>query len=85
MGMHTQAPHLEEVLDPLWVVAVALPADPLHLLDLARLAGGLDVLEVDVLVLTEVDHTTQEEVQACRMGEREGEEEWQGRGEVCRY
>ena len=35
--------NLEEVLDPLWVVAVALTADPLHLLHLSRLAGGLQV------------------------------------------
>lgn len=79
--MHTPAPHLEEVLDPLWVVAVALPADPLHLLDLARLAGSLDVLEVDIWVLTEVNHTTKEEVQACRMGGEGGRGGVTGEGE----
>ena len=59
---------LEEVLDSLRVVAVALPTDSLHFLDLARLAGRLDVLEVDVWVLAEVDHSPQEEVQACIRG-----------------
>jgi hypothetical protein len=52
--------YLEEVLDALWVVAVALPTDPLHLFDLARLAGRLDVLEVHLWVLTEVDNGAQE-------------------------
>ena len=67
-GVHAPAPYLEEVLDSLWVVAVALPTDPLYFLDLARLAGRLDVLEVDVWVLAEVDHSPQEEVQACIRG-----------------
>lgn len=63
--VHTPpAPHLEKVLDPLRVVAVALSTDSLHLLDLACLAGCLNVLEVDVCVLAEVDHSSQEEVQA---------------------
>ena len=52
--------YLEEVLDALWVIAVALPTDPLHLFDLARLAGRLDVLEVHLWVLTEVDNGAQE-------------------------
>ena len=58
-------PHLEEVLDALWVVAVALAADALHLFDLARLAGRLDVLEVDLGVLAEVHDGAQEIEQAC--------------------
>lgn len=52
--------YLEEVLDTLGVVAVALSTDPLHLFDLARLASGLDVFEVDFRVLTEVDNRAQE-------------------------
>ena len=57
--------YLEEVLDTLWVVAVALAADALHLLDLARLARRLDVLEVHVLLLAEVHDRAQEVEQAC--------------------
>lgn len=52
--------YLEEVLDALRVVAVALSADPLHLFDLARLAGSLDVFEVDLGVLAEVHNRAQE-------------------------
>lgn len=52
--------YLEEVLDALRVVAVALSADPLHLFDLARLAGSLDVFEVDLRVLAEVHDRAQE-------------------------
>lgn len=52
--------YLEEVLDALWVIAVALSADPLHLFDLARLAGSLDVFEVNLGVLTEVHDRAQE-------------------------
>ena len=52
--------YLEEVLDALGVVAVALATDPLHLLDLARLSGRLDVLEVDLWVLAEVHDGAQE-------------------------
>ena len=52
--------YLEEVLYALGVVAVALATDPLHLLDLARLAGRLDVLEVDLWVLAEVHDGAQE-------------------------
>lgn len=32
---------LEEILDSLWVIAVALSADSLHLLHLTSLAGSL--------------------------------------------
>lgn len=42
---------LQEVLDPLGGVAVGLPADALHLLDLPGLAGSLDVLEVNLRIL----------------------------------
>ena len=33
--------HLEEVLDSLWIIAVALSADSLHLLHLASLTSSL--------------------------------------------
>jgi hypothetical protein len=46
---------LEEVLDFLRVVEVALPADTLDLADLTGAGRGLDVLEVDLRVLAEVD------------------------------
>lgn len=52
--------YLEEVLDTFRVVAVALSTDPLHLFDLACLAGGLDVFEVNFGVLTEVHNGAQE-------------------------
>lgn len=47
---------LEKVLHALGVVAVTLPADPLHLFDLACLTGSLDVFEVDLRILAEVDN-----------------------------
>ena len=43
--------YLEEVLDALRCVAVALAANALDLLDLPGLAGCLDVLEVNLGVL----------------------------------
>lgn len=52
--------HLEEVLHTFWVVAVALPADSLHLFDLTCLAGSLDVFEVDFWILAEVYNGAQE-------------------------
>lgn len=52
--------YLEEVLDTLRIVAVALSADPFHLFDLARLAGSLDVFEVNFGILTEVYNRAQE-------------------------
>lgn len=65
---HGGSSYLEEVFNPLSIVAVALPADPLHLFDLARFAGGLDVLEVDVGLLAEV-HDGAEEVKQALDGE----------------
>ena len=47
--------HLEEVLNPLRVVAVALATDSLHLFDLTGLARRLDIFKVDLCLLTEVD------------------------------
>ena len=57
--------YLEEIFDSLWVIAVALTADALHLFDLAGLAGSLDVLEVDLRVLAEVNNGAQEVEQTC--------------------
>lgn len=51
---------LQEVLHALRVVAVTLPADSLHFFNLACLAGGLDVFEVDLWILAEVHNRTQE-------------------------
>ena len=41
---------LEEVLDALGIVAVALTADTLHLLDLSSLAGSLDTQDNNVMI-----------------------------------
>lgn len=57
--------YLEEVLDTFGVVAVAFPTDPLHLFDLACLACGLDVFEMDLWVLAEVHDGAQEIEEAC--------------------
>lgn len=68
--------YLEEVLNPLGVVAVALPADPLHFLDLTRFARGLDVLEVNVGLLAEIDDGAEEVEQALdgdSKAERQGQ------------
>jgi hypothetical protein len=42
---------LQEVLDPLRVVAVALAADPLHFLDLASLARGLNTKNIKLWLI----------------------------------
>lgn len=52
--------YLKEVLDTLWVVAVALSTDPFNLFDLARLAGSLNVFEMNVGILAEVHNGAQE-------------------------
>ena len=46
---------LEEVLDLLWVVVVALMTNMLDLADLACACSCLDVLEVNLGVCTEID------------------------------
>lgn len=51
---------LEEVLDTLRIITVALATDALHFLDLPSLAGSLDVLEMHILFLAEVHNGTQE-------------------------
>lgn len=52
--------YLKKVLDTLRVVAIALSANPFYLLDLACLAGSLDVFEVNLRILTEVHNGAQE-------------------------
>lgn len=52
--------HLEEVFNSLWVIAVALPADSLHFFDLTRFAGSLDVLKVNIRLLTEIHNRSKE-------------------------
>lgn len=59
-------PDLEEVLDALWVITVALSADSLHLFDLTRLASSLNVFEVDFWVLAEVYDGSQKVKQSYR-------------------
>ena len=61
---------LEEVLDALGVEAVALAAYALDLLDLARLARRLYVLEVHVGLLAEVDYGAEEVEEALVALER---------------
>lgn len=51
---------LEEVLHTFRVVAVTFSTDPLHLFDLACLAGGLDIFEMHLWILAEVHNRTQE-------------------------
>ena len=40
--------HLEEVLDSLWVIAVAFSADSLHFLHLTSLTGSLDEKKIKI-------------------------------------
>lgn len=46
--------YLQEILHSLWIVAITLPAYPLHLLDLPRLTGSLNVFQVHIWILAEV-------------------------------
>lgn len=56
---------LEEVLDLLGVVEVALADDALDLPDLAGARRGLDVLEVHLGVLADVDDRAEVVVESC--------------------
>ncbi len=58
--------YLEEVFNPLRVVAVALSTDSLHFFDLARLTGSLDVLKVNVRLLAEIHNRPKEVKQALK-------------------
>jgi hypothetical protein len=46
---------LQEVLDFLRIVVVALPTDPLNFADLASPSGSLDVLEMNLGIFAKVD------------------------------
>ena len=70
MQKYWSTPDLEEVLHTLRIVAVTLSADSLHLFDLARLAGSLDIFEVNLGVLAEVHNGTQEVEQTWKMKQR---------------
>jgi len=50
---------LQEVLDLLGVKVVRFSADTFHFLDLAHCCGGFNVLEGDLLILAQVDDTTE--------------------------
>ena len=52
--------YLEEVLHSLRIITVTLPTDSLDLFDLSGLTRGLNVLEVNILVLTEVHDRAKE-------------------------
>jgi hypothetical protein len=56
---------LEEILDLLRIVVVALAADPFNLSNLASPGGGLNVLEVYLGIFAEVNDGTQIVVQTC--------------------
>jgi hypothetical protein len=57
---------LEEVLDLLRVVVVALSTDPLNFTNLASASSGLDVLEVHLGILAEVNDGAKVIVETCR-------------------
>ena len=67
--LHWPISDLEEVLHTFRVIAVTLSADPLHLFDLACLAGSLDIFEVNLWILAEVHNGTQEVEQTCKIKE----------------
>lgn len=58
--------YLQKVLHPFWVVAITLPAYPLHLLDLPRLTGSLNVFQVHVRILAEVYNRAEEVEEAYK-------------------
>lgn len=52
--------NLQEILDSIWVIAVAFTANSLHFLHLACLASSLNVFEVNVGLLAEIHDGAQE-------------------------
>lgn len=52
--------YLQKVLHSFWVIAVTFTADSFHFLYLTSLASCLDVLEVNIWILTKVYNGTQE-------------------------
>lgn len=65
--------HLEEVFNSVWVIAVALSADSLHFLDLACFAGSLDVLKVNIRLLTEIHNRSKEVKQTFEENSTKGQ------------
>jgi hypothetical protein len=55
----SQLGFLQEVLDLLRIVVVGFPTNALDLTNLTSPRRGLDVLEVDLRVITEVDNRTE--------------------------
>lgn len=53
--------YLEEIFNPVWVIAVALSADSFHFFDLTSFTSSLDVFKVNVGLLAEI-HNRPEEV-----------------------
>lgn len=50
---------LQEVFHPLWIIAVTLPTNSLHFLDLSSFTRSLDVLEMHIRILTKVNNGSQ--------------------------
>lgn len=65
--------YLEEVFNPLWVIAVALSTDSLHFFDLSCFTGSLDVLKVYIGLLAEIHNRPKEVKQAFDGREVAGE------------
>lgn len=61
---------LKEVFDTFWVVTAAFATDAFDLLDLSGFTCCLNVLEMDLGVLTEINDGTEEIEQACTQTER---------------
>lgn len=61
---HSGSFYLQEVFNPLWVIAVALSTDSLHFFDLTCFTGSLDVLKVNVGLLAEIHNRPKEVKQA---------------------
>jgi hypothetical protein len=55
---------LEEVLDLFGVIVIAFPANTLDLTDLSRAGGCLDILEVNLWILTKIDDRAKVVIQA---------------------
>jgi hypothetical protein len=56
---------LQEVLDFLRVIKIALPANTLDFPNLTSASSGLDIFEVDLWILAEVDDGSKVIVKTC--------------------
>lgn len=61
---------LQEVLDTFGIVTVALTTYAFNFFDLSGLTRCLDVLEVDLWILTEIDYGTEEIEETCKEAEK---------------